>query len=82
MLIDVVCAPLTHGLIYTLGASCPFVLNFLDDPLFTDGNKLAEYFNIHDKVHGAEYILKGVTDVCLIFEDGEEVESLVVVFDA
>jgi hypothetical protein len=74
--------PLTHRLMNTLEASCFFILNFFDDPLLTNGNKLAEYFDIHDKVHGAEYILKGVADVGLIFEDGEEVKSLVVVFDA
>ena len=80
--VDVKCAPITHRMMNTLKASCPFILNFFDDPLLTNSNKLAEYFNIHDKVHGAEYILNGVADVGLIFEDGEEVKSLVVMFDA
>lgn len=57
-------------------------LNFLLDPTLNDFTELPEYFHVHDKVHRADYIFKGIVYVCLVLKDWQEMKSLVIVLNA
>jgi hypothetical protein len=57
-------------------------LNFLPDPTLNDFAELSEYFHVHDKVHRADYIFKGIVYVRLVLKDRQEMKSLVIVLNA
>lgn len=57
-------------------------LNFLPDPTLNDFTELSEYFHVHDKVHRADYIFKGIVYVRLVLKDRQEMKSLVIVLNA
>lgn len=57
-------------------------LNLFFNPTLNHFTELSEYFHVHDKVHRANYIFKGIVYVRLVLKDRQEMKSLIIVLNA